>query len=847
MITSALVLSIGFMTAIGPNSSAALPATISAQVVEQSSAEAATALPSVRVGPVHSLVGPAPVQQRSSPILDLHFVGVGTDPEGDTPTEVQFSADGTLIVIAHRDSQNLVVFDAATRAVLQTIALSGSPNSLALTPDGQYAVTANLFEDTASIVDLTAGVETAAVPVGDQPGTVRVTPDSTTAIVGNTVDSDLSVIDIATATELRQIQNAAFVQMTSFGSWAVLYEFTDYAITPDSATVAFPDWSNDRVLLFDIATGGAVAVSTSAKPIKLALTPDGTRAAVSHDYPESRVTLLDVPNQSVVKSVVTGYGGTSAPSVAVNHDASKAVLAVSNAVCVVNLVTDTVSPTLSTGTPGALLTTWDGQYCVVGNYRGTIVDYATESILAHTLSTTTPDTLAVSPVDHRAATAHALRQEFMEVINTNGASAYQEDYVSTGPPPEGDKVRNVAVSPDGTQALVINNHSQNATLIDLTTLSVVGYASAGVRPGDVAVSPTGTQAVIANLDSTYATVVDLPALTTTDITISRRAGQVAISPDGQYAYLAVVADGDGVWRINLSTLAVEGGKILTGNMGGVGYAFDQSSGMTLSPDGSTLVTCNTYSNMSSGQPDDLSIIDTANWNEVARVTVGDYPTRATFSPDGQEIYVSDKFDNTVSVVHNDGASSTLITNIPVGSHPYELVTNSSGDRLYVANFDSRTISVIDTVAHSVVGTIAIPQTGGAGQPVGVHVSADGSHLYVAANGADFHVIDTATNLIVATVNTGLAPADLAFSAQLRCALMPGPLGADGLNVVFIQAPGDFDQDGDRDLRDLARFQECFGGEATGACAAANLDAGSALVDLADYTEFAAQLTGPVAP
>jgi len=795
-----------FVMALMVGSGFADPAHIApVPAIEQVFADGAAAEPGVQAGPVERLAGPPRLQLRSDPMLSLNFVGVGTAPEGDTPSEVQFSSDGSLIVIAHRDSQNLVVFDADTRAVQQTIPVSGSPNSLALTPDGQYAVTANLFEDTASIVDLVAGVETAVVPVGDQPGTIRVTPDGTTAIVGNTLDSDLSVVDIATATELRQIPNASFVQITSFGSWAVVYKFTDYAITPDSQTVVFPDWSNSRVQFFDIGTGAAVSVATAAKPIKLALTPDGTRAVVAHDYPESRVTLLDVPGQAALKSIASGYSATTAPSVAINNDGSKSILAVSNAVCVVNLVTDAVSAALSTGSPGALLTTFDGQYCVVGNYLGSIVSYASSSILANTLNTTTPDCLAISPVDYRAATAHALRLEFMDVMQANGGAGYQEDYVPTGPPPEGDKARNVAVTPDGTQALVINNHSQNATLIDLGTLSVVGYAPAGVRPGDVAISPTGSQAVIANLDSNFATVVDLPALTTTDITISRRAGQVVISPDGQYAYLAVVADGDGVWRINLNTLAVQGAKVPTGDMGGIGYVFDLASGIALSPDGTTLVTCNSFSHTASGQPDNVSIIDTAAWTEVARVTVGDFPTRAAFSPDGQKIYVSNKNSNTLSVVQNNGASSTVIATIPVDNQPFELTTNPAGDRVYVANFDSRTISVVDTVSHTVITTVPLPLTGGAGQPVGVHVSADGSQLFVAANGADFHVISTVSNAIVATVNTGLAPADLAFSESLRAAVMPGPFGVDGLNVVFVRTPGDLNCDGVVNNADIPAF------------------------------------------
>ncbi len=76
----------------------------------------------------------------------------GVPEEGDLPMEVAFTADGSKIVVAHRWSQNLTIFDAETRDVLQTVPLSGSPNSVALSADGLFAVTANIFEDNASIL-----------------------------------------------------------------------------------------------------------------------------------------------------------------------------------------------------------------------------------------------------------------------------------------------------------------------------------------------------------------------------------------------------------------------------------------------------------------------------------------------------------------------------------------------------------------------------------------------------------------------------------------------------------------------------------------------------------------------
>jgi YVTN family beta-propeller protein len=49
------------------------------------------------------------------------FVENGDLPEGDTPAGVVFTPDGSRILVAHRDSKNVIVYDAATRDVLAVV------------------------------------------------------------------------------------------------------------------------------------------------------------------------------------------------------------------------------------------------------------------------------------------------------------------------------------------------------------------------------------------------------------------------------------------------------------------------------------------------------------------------------------------------------------------------------------------------------------------------------------------------------------------------------------------------------------------------------------------------------
>lgn len=55
--------------------------------------------------------------------------------------------------------------------------------------------------------------------------------------------------------------------------------------------------------------------------------------------------------------------------------------------------------------------------------------------------------------------------------------------------------------------------------------------------------------------------------------------------------------------------------------------------------------------------------------------------------------------------------------------------------------------------------------------------------------------------------------------------------------------GDFDVDGDVDLRDFAALQACFGDAGSPACAAGNLTGANGTIDLADVAEFVTRLGG----
>ena len=85
------------------------------------------------------------------------------------------------------------------------------------------------------------------------------------------------------------------------------------------------------------------------------------------------------------------------------------------------------------------------------------------------------------------------------------------------------------------------------------------------------------------------------------------------------------------------------------------------------------------------------------------------PFGVAVSPTGQTVYVTNSFDNTVSVIAV--ASNTVTATIPVGASPSGIAAAPNGNSVYVSNSADNTVSVIasnNTVSSTVpVGAAAV--------------------------------------------------------------------------------------------------------------------------------------------
>ncbi|MBN1476678.1 hypothetical protein JXA47_07995 [Candidatus Sumerlaeota bacterium] len=710
--------------------------------------------------------------------LTLEVVSVGVSPEGDLPSDAQFTPDGSRIVVACWVSQNLTLLDPTDGSFVEAIPLSGGPVALDISDDGQLAVTANIIDDNASIVDLSAGVEIAAVGVGHLPGLVQITPDGSAAVVGNTFDGSLSVIDIASKSEVRRLTGAPFRSSGAVsgisGKWFLTYR--DFAITPDSQTVIQPNPDGSEIRFFNIATGTMTAVPCSPEPSAVAISEDGATAVVAHRI--SGVTVLDVASQAITAAFDVETNGSELQTVALNPAATLAVVNHIGGVRVVDLSTGAASAVLGNlSNPYDIELTADGAHVITANKHGgaALVDIVGETTLDQYTGLEV-QFVAVSPVDTRAALFEAVNWEEVAVIDTAANTLAPVAPVSPGPLPEDDTPWLAAITRNGPRVVVANATTDNVSVYDPMTQDLIGTVPVSAWPFDLALTPDGTLAVTVGRDASAATVIDLESLTATDVPVGLNPVEVEISPGGTRAYVATL--NQGLHCFDLTTLTPISSELTIGQIDSwlPPQLHPRPERLTVSPDESLIAVSNDLD-------EDISLIDVATWTETAQIPLPGKPYTLAFSPISPELYV---VHEQAGALDPDAVSIIALGSSPGVTDTVELTErfastleiSPDGSTLYVGtNLD---VEIIDVIQRQV--TSLFPATNG--RVTGLHAESGGEYLLVCSileyhsmpelHEGTFQVVHLPSLSTMDSVSMDTLPAQLAFEEGLGIAVMPLP-------------------------------------------------------------------------
>jgi YVTN family beta-propeller protein len=175
----------------------------------------------------------------------------------------------------------------------------------------------------------------------------------------------------------------------------------------------------------------------------------------------------------------------------------------------------------------------------------------------------------------------------------------------------------------------------------------------------------------------------------------------------------------------------------------------------ISPDGQQVYVTNT-------DEGSVSVIDTTTWQVTSTVSNLPEPHDGELTPDGKFLYLATSGDSTVTVVDTDTGEVTQV--FPVGQKPRGLAVGGvNGEIAYVTNKGDGTLSIIDVSAGEVQDTIPVGEGAHA-----VRVSPDRYTVYIALSKEDaVAVVDPASKQVLSKIPVGKTPEQIDLSQDGR--------------------------------------------------------------------------------
>jgi YVTN family beta-propeller protein len=253
----------------------------------------------------------------------------------------------------------------------------------------------------------------------------------------------------------------------------------------------------------------------------------------------------------------------------------------------------------------------------------------------------------------------------------------------------------ISASPAGDLVFVPLYSDDAIMAIDTSTNSLLNTISlpGGSKPTGIATAPSGLVYVV-NFSTAVVSIIDPAIMLPIEMvtTGSLFPVNVAVAPNGDYAYIINAVGPKNVKVLDLSTNTLAA-TINSGN---------QSLGVAVSPDSSTVYVTNTIQNT-------ISVISTASNTVTATIALppGSFPRGVAFSPDGTHAYVVEQGTSSLSVINV--STHTMTNNIPLTSNsdPFNVAITPDGLFAYVTQTLANSIAVVDLTALTMTTTIDV--------------------------------------------------------------------------------------------------------------------------------------------
>lgn len=251
----------------------------------------------------------------------------------------------------------------------------------------------------------------------------------------------------------------------------------------------------------------------------------------------------------------------------------------------------------------------------------------------------------------------------------------------------------VAITPDGSRAYVVNKGSNTVSVIGVATLSVIDNIVVGKEPAGIAIAPDGAYAYVSNFgDNTVSTIGIATESVIANTVVGKEPEGIAIAPDSRFAYVAQRSGGISV--IDSNGFAAVGAidddplphsRLAIGPRGGRAFVTDPGSasitafnpgtreivgspiaigadpaGIAIGPNGTTAFVTTPTANS-------ITLVDTT--LDLLSTSIGGFPgaTGVAIAPNGLQGFVTDGGGSSATLL--DPSSDTAVASIAVGSKP----------------------------------------------------------------------------------------------------------------------------------------------------------------------------------
>jgi len=322
-------------------------------------------------------------------------------------------------------------------------------------------------------------------------------------------------------------------------------------------------------------------------------------------------------------------------------------------------------------------------------------------------------------------------------------------YATTGYPdslycnvPVGDGPNGICVLPSGDYVYVTNDYSNNVSVIHTSDHTVIATIAVDSEPRGICTSPDGEWVFVGNISSSTLSVIETATnqvIHTIDVPYPWSSCHL---PEGSSLLYVTCYYSDQVAVIDTNDSPPQ---IL--NMIDVGK---EPRGICCLPDENTLYVTNWADST-------VSVIDASIWpNEViATIEVPYFPQAVATTPDGEYVWVGnfgfDMIADTISIIRT--SDNTLVGFTLAGAGPECIAFLSDGEHAYVSNRWDNTVSVVEATpgAHPILSTIEVGE-----YPWNLCCHPGGGFVYTACVDSDVvSVIGQSTTGIVAQGSQGV--------------------------------------------------------------------------------------------